>query len=77
MLKQQSSKKNPATSEPYPKKNTEKQPLPVQEDENVVHTNDDDQNQLEPEIGSDEDSLVYDVCTDTNLSCVIGVRYGT
>lgn len=38
MSKQQSGKKNPAASEPYPvlKKNTEKQSPTVQEDESVT-----------------------------------------
>ena len=56
MPKQKSGKKGTVTSEPYPtsKKRTEKQPPIDQEDENMAHTNEDGQNQLESaEVDSD------------------------
>ena len=65
MPKHKSGKKGTTTSEPYPtsKKNTEKQSPIDQEDENLAHTNEDGQNQIESvEVGLDD--LVCDVCTD-------------
>ena len=46
------------------KKNAEKQSPTIQEDESATDTNGDSTNQPESVVGSTEDSLVCDVCTD-------------